>query len=235
LKNAGLTLRISFLTFFAGCALASSVVAKEWPPTVFVSPCTCKGNHGEDRWKAKTDTALVPSDLTPIRSVTPSEMYGWRPLAGLTDASKRKAPEEAQWYRVVGRVVEVKAEADGDVHFELKDASGRKRGTILAEVPLGKHWCAVRQAVFSWTKKGLLFPKFQASSNALPLRVNPVVTVYGKAFFDTHHAAKNPLANRSRIDPTGTLAAWEIHPVARIDQVVEVRRAIFVRGPRAPR
>jgi hypothetical protein len=34
--------------------------------------------------------------------------------------------------------------------------------------------------------------------------------------FDTHHAKKNPLANRSIIDKTGVLAAWEIHPVAAI-------------------
>jgi hypothetical protein len=40
--------------------------------------------------------------------------------------------------------------------------------------------------------------------------------VWSKGFFDTHRAKKNPLANRSIIDDTGLLAAWEIHPVSAI-------------------
>jgi hypothetical protein len=34
---------------------------------------------------------------------------------------------------VTGKVVEVKAEADGDIHFELADATGRKRGRATRE------------------------------------------------------------------------------------------------------
>jgi hypothetical protein len=117
---------------------------------------------------------------------------------------------------VTGKVVVVKAEADGDIHFELADATGGKRGHILAEVPLGKKWCPLRKAVFSWTKKGTKFDRFQDSSKPIPLEMHPVVMVWGKGFFDTHHAKKNPLANRSIIDTTGLLAAWEIHPVSAI-------------------
>ena len=204
--------------------------AKVWPPTYFDSPCRCRGNHGEDRWKAKTDPAAAPRVATGIRSATPSEIYGWAPLPGLKDDSPRKAPEEQQWVRVTGRVVEVKAEADGDVHFALADATGRKPGMILAEVPYGKQWCVLRQAVFSWTKKGLIFPKpFQDSGSGLPLRTKPVVTVTGKVFFDTHHAMKNPLLNRNVTNASGALAAWEIHPVGQIDETLEVRRALPVR------
>ncbi|MEP6822947.1 MAG: hypothetical protein ABI946_11420 [Chthoniobacterales bacterium] len=216
------------------CAVAAE--PKKRPPTYFDSPCKCRGDHGEDRWKAKTDKAGVPRGALAIRVSTPSELYEWVGLAGLKDDSPRKAPEESRWVRVSGRVVEVKAEADGDVHFALEDASGNKRGRILAEVPYGEHWCALRQAVFAWTKKGILFPKpFQDSSANLISARKPVVTVTGKVFFDAHHAGKNPLANRSNNDHSGELAAWEIHPVARIDEIVEVRRAELVRPPQPTR
>jgi hypothetical protein len=51
----------------------------------------------------------------------------------------------------------------------------------------------------------------------LTLRMHPVVTVKGKAFFDTHHAAKRPrLRNVNVTNKTRILAAWEIHPVSAI-------------------
>ncbi len=196
-------------------ASASSGIAKEWPPTYFTSPCTCEGDHSEDRKAAKRDPAVRPSNAKRFKNITPSGMYALPPVAGLKDDSPR-APVEQQWYKVTGKVVVVKAEADGDIHFELADATGGKRGHILAEVPLGKKWCPLRKAVFGWTKKGTKFKRFQDSSKPITLEVHPVVMVWGKGFFDTHHAKKNPLANRSNIDDTGSLAAWEIHPVSAI-------------------
>lgn len=123
--------------------------------------------------------------------------------------------------------MEVRAQADGDIHFALEDASGRSKGMILAEVPVGAQWCPLRKVVFSWTKKGTNFKPFQAPTGAMSLRGNPVVIVVGKAFFDGHHAKKNPLANRNVTNTAGVLAAWEIHPVEDIR--FEVRRAIPVR------
>lgn len=223
---------IGILSLFAVNLNAS---AKDWPPTVFVAPCSCKGNHGEDRWAAKTNVEAIPRDISVIHAATPSAMFGWKPLAGLTDTSPRSSPLEEQWYQVRGRVVEVKAEADGDIHFALQDASGRKRGRILAEVPYGASWCDLRKVVFSWTKKGQQFSPFNDSGSALPLASHPVVTVTGRAFFDTHHATKRPLTNRNLTDHTHRLAAWEIHPVAQIETSVQVRRAIPVGTPRSRR
>ena len=57
----------------------------------------------------------------------------------------------------------------------------------------------------------------------MALRVQPVVMVVGRAFFDVHHAGKKPLTNRNITHKAGNLAAWEIHPVAQI--LVTVRRA----------
>ncbi|HKP05431.1 MAG TPA: hypothetical protein VJU77_18930 [Chthoniobacterales bacterium] len=209
------SLGLVFATSLVILAANPCANAKERPPTYFTSPCKCVGAHSDDRKVAKLDPARQPAQASSFRTITPSGMYALAPVPGLTGKSPR-APVEQQWYKVTGKVVEVKAEADGDIHFELADATGRKRGRILAEVPLGTRWCALRKVVFGWTKKGQAFARFRASSRPLPLNSHPVVTVLGKGFFDTHHAKKRPLLNRSNIDDTGMLAAWEIHPVAGI-------------------
>jgi hypothetical protein len=172
-------------------------------------------NHAADRLEAKNEWVAVPTNPAMFKRITPSGMFAWRPLSGVGKHSARKYPQEQQWYMVTGRVAEVRVQDDGDVHFELADATGRKRGRILAELPLGKTWCDLRMIVFSWTAKGTHFKRFQAGG-VLPLRINPVVTVTGKAFFDVDHAGKNPLRNRNITHRAGNLAAWEIHPVNAI-------------------
>ena len=182
-------------------------------PVYFVTPCRCQNNHGEDRWAAKTEWSAVPTQSSKFKRVQPSDMYRWKPLPGLDGKSPRQ-PQEQQWYKVKGRVVDVRVQADGDVHFELEDENGMKRGHILVEVPLGSQWCELRKIVFSWTTKRMRFNRFQAPRQ-LTLRTKKlVVTVLGKGFFDTHHARKNPLRNISNNNKTGILAAWEIHPVS---------------------
>jgi hypothetical protein len=120
----------------------------------FNNPCSCQGCSGEDRWTAKTDWAAIPSDLRAITLIVPSGMYAWAPLQGVNDSSNRKSPEEQRWYKVTGRVTEVRVQQDGDIHFELADATGRKRGHILAEIPISDQWRDLRKMVFGWTKKG---------------------------------------------------------------------------------
>ena len=45
---------------------------------------------------------------------------------------KTEAAAEQKWYAVTGRVIEVRAEADGDVHIALQDATGDKpRCTVV--------------------------------------------------------------------------------------------------------
>jgi hypothetical protein len=193
-------------------ALLSTATARQQVPVYFDSPCTCKNNHMEDRKAAKNDPATLPSQASKFIKVTPSTMYGWPPLPGLNDKSPRKH-QERQWCKVTGRVVDVRVQEDGDIHFELQDVTGTKSGHILAEVPLGRNWCDLRKTVLSWTTKGTRFKRFQAAAR-LQLQKQPVVTVSGKHFFDTHHARKNPLRNISNNNKIGILAAWEIHPVS---------------------
>ena len=76
---------------------------------------------------------------------------------------KRK-PEEQYWCKVTGRVIDVRVQEVGDIHFELQDVTGMKHGHILAEVPLGRHWCDLRKTVFSWTTKGMRFKRFRAAA-----------------------------------------------------------------------
>jgi hypothetical protein len=206
--------RTSILVAFIAAAFLSNAIAKREPTVYFKSPCTCENDHMSDRKEAKGEWAAIPTRASMFKTVKPSDMYRWPPLAGLNEQSPRKKPEEEQWYKVTGQVVDVRTQADGDIHFELRDATGTKRGHILAEVPVARPWCDLRKVVFSWTTKGTRFRRFQPSQ--LTLRMHPVVTLTGKAFFDTHHARKNPLRNISNNNKSGILAAWEIHPVSAI-------------------
>ena len=44
---------------------------------------------------------------------------------------------------MTGRVVELRAEADGDLHIALQDATSEKPGIVVAEIPAKPHkkWC----------------------------------------------------------------------------------------------
>ena len=127
----------------------------------------------------------------------------------LTKTTETRLPPEKKWYALTGRVVDLRVEADGDVHIALKDATGGKPGRVNAEVPVGREiWCKSRKKVFSWTTQK--FPFNVKKPKVLPIREHHVITVTGKAFFDVDHAPANH-SNR-RTDKTG-YAAWEIHPV----------------------
>jgi hypothetical protein len=215
--------RIWIVTVVLLAAAPLGAYAQEKIHVFFDTPCKCENNHGEDRWKAKTDWSAIPTAPTAFKNLRPSDMYRWAPLSAVDEHSDRKDPEEKQWCKVTGRVTEVRVQADGDIHFEMADVSSGRRGHILAEVPLGGQWCDLRTAVFSWTKKGTQFKRFQPGG-ILTLRRHPVVVVTGRAFFDVHHAGKNPLRNRNISHTAGILAAWEIHPVAGIKFASQTRR-----------
>jgi hypothetical protein len=72
---------------------------------------------------------------------------------------------------------------------------------------------AIRNRVFSWTPTR--FPFHTNSAKKLTLNQTSVITVIGKAFFDVGHSLKDQKSNRRRHLPD--YAAWEIHPVMKID------------------
>jgi hypothetical protein len=150
-------------------------------------------------------------DKSAIQSVTPSQIYEWKgpePNVPLTPKTETRIPTEQKWFNLAGRVIGVKVEADGDITLVLKDADGKRVGTVGAEIPVGPTWCELRQTVFAWTTHS--FPFSFKASQRLEMREQHVITVTGKAFFDVDHAP--PDHSNRRIKPK-EYAVWEIHPV----------------------
>src|SRR2546430_4743839 len=183
--------------FVIAPAFAESVTAGA---VTFVSPCECQGQKSGSRWPVKTDPLPVPLDKSAIQSVTPSQIYKWKgpePNVPLTPETDTRIPAEQKWYNLTGRLADIKVEADGDITLVLKDADGRKAGSVGAEIPVGPQWCELRKLVFGWTPQ--TFPFSFKGSQTLEMREQHVITVTGKAFFDVDHAS--PDHSNRRIKP----------------------------------
>jgi hypothetical protein len=204
--------RALFSALLASVVVASAFAKSAAARTVtFASPCECQAQKSGSRWAVKTDSSPVPSDKSAIESVTPSQIYDWKgpePNVPLTSETETRIPAEQQWYNLTGRVVAVKVEADGDITLMLRDADGKKQGTVGAEIPLGPDWCQLRKTVFGWAKQS--FPFSFTESQTLEIREQHVITVTGKAFFDVDHAP--PDRSNRRTKPKKH-AVWEIHPI----------------------
>jgi hypothetical protein len=153
----------------------------------------------------------VPLDKSTIQSVTPSQIYEWKgpgPNVPLTPETDTRIAAEQKWYNLTGRLVGVKVENDGDITLVLKDAEGKKTGSVGAEIPIGSTWCELRQTVFAWTTQS--FPFSFKESQRLEMRETHIITVTGRAFFDVDHA---PADHSNRRTKPKKYAVWEIHPV----------------------
>jgi hypothetical protein len=198
-------------TFTIAIALLCSTVAAA-PLVTYESPCECRDNHGKHRWAEKNDPAAPPTDASAVQTVTPSDIFNWQgPMEPLRASSERIAAEQ-KWYAITGRVIDLRAEEDGDLHIALVDASGDKPGTVVAEIPAKPQWCELRKIVFGWTQ--VQFPFRVRSGRKLKLNQPLIVTVIGKAFFDIGHA---PADHGNRRTDLPGYAAWEIHPVMNLN------------------
>jgi hypothetical protein len=194
--------------FVIGSGFAKSVTAG---PVTFVSPCECQGQKSGSRWPVKTDPSPVPLDKSTIQSVTPSQIYEWKgpePNVPLTPETDTRIAPEQKWYNLTGRLDSVKVEDDGDITLVLKDAEGKKAGSVNAEIPAGSTWCELRQTVFGWTTQS--FPFSFKESQKLELRETHMITVTGRAFFDVGHSSTDHSNRRSK---PKKYSVWEIHPV----------------------
>jgi hypothetical protein len=193
------TLTMAAVGFLCSTVVAATLVTYE-------SPCECRDNHGKHRWAEKNDPALPPSDASAIQAVTPSDIFNWQgPTEYLVPSSERIWSEQ-KWYALTGRVVDLRAEEDGDLHIALQDVIGAtSQGIVVVEIPAKPQWCEIRKTVFSWARTR--FPFHTSSAKKLTLDQTPVITVAGKAFFDVGHSLKD---RRSHLPG---YAAWEIHPV----------------------
>jgi hypothetical protein len=195
MTRAAFTIAVAFV-----CSAAAPLVT-------YQSPCECRDNHGKHRWAEKNDPALPPTDASAIQAVTPSDIFNWQgPTEYLVPSSERIWSEQ-KWYTLTGRLVDLRAEEDGDLHIALQDATGDKPGVLVVEIPAKPQWCELRQIVFGWTQAQ--FPFRVRSGRKLKITQPLIITVVGKAFFDIGHAPADQ-SNRRR-DLEG-YAAWEIHP-----------------------
>ena len=106
------TFTIAAIAFVCGTAAGAPLVTYE-------SPCECRDYHGKGRLTEKNDVTLPPTDPNAIQAVTPSDIFGWQgPTESLKPSSARIATEQKR-DAVTGRVVELRAEADGDLHIAL--------------------------------------------------------------------------------------------------------------------
>lgn len=182
------------------------------PRVVYTSECSCEGEHSESRWTAKIDPALPPSDRTQISSITPSAIYAWSGPGMSISRKQDRIAAEQRWYSLSGRVRDIRAEEDGDLHILLEDADGKAEGLVVAEVPLAQPWCEIRKQVFSWLDAHFPFDTRRGATFTVAKRVT--VTVVGKAFYDVNHAGKDTSNNKRNYD--ASLAVWEIHPVMQL-------------------
>jgi hypothetical protein len=202
-----MTFTIVAIAFLCSTAAASS------PPVTFESACECRDAHGKARLAVKSDPSAPPADASATQVVTPSDMFSWPgPDVHLTGQSERTGIEN-KWFALTGRVIALKVAADGDLHIALQDATGDKPGIVVCEVPAKPQWCEIRSTVFSWTHTR--FPFHTSSAKKLNVTEPPIITITGKAFFDVGHSLKEQKSNRRSYLPG--YAAWEIHPVMKID------------------
>jgi len=201
-------MRVRAFTIAVAC-LCSSVAAA--PLVTYQSACECLDNHGKQRWAEKNDPAQPPSDASAIQAVTPSDIFNWGgPTEYLVPSSPRLWSEE-KWYALTGRVVDLRAEEDGDLHIALQDVTGDKPGAVVVEIPAKPQWCELRKIVFGWTEGQ--FPFRVRSGRKLKFRQPLIITIVGKAFFDVGHA---PADHSNRRTDLEGYAAWEIHPVMKL-------------------
>ena len=159
---------------------------------------------------------LSHRDSSAIQSVTPSQIYAWDglgPDVELTNTTERM-PSEQKWYALTGRIIDVKVEADGDIHIALVDATGNNVGTVSAEIPVGPKWYEIRQTVFGWTTQK--FPFTVKTAHTLKIIGPHVIAVTGKAFYRLTHA---PADHSNRRHSPKDYAVWEIHPVMKIEVI----------------
>jgi hypothetical protein len=159
----------------------------------------------------KEDPSTPPADASAIQAMAPSHVFSWAGLSAHLNRQSERIGIENNWFAVTGRVVAVMAETDGDLHIELRDATGDKPGIVVVEVPAKPQWCEIRKTVFGWAQTQ--FPFHTSSGRKLNIANPPVITVVGKAFFDTDHALQKQF-NRRKRQPYH--AAWEIHPVMKL-------------------
>lgn len=177
----------------------------------FVNACKCEGNHWEFRSDVKSEAEAPPDNIPNSHKLKPSDLGNWGRTLDHMHKDTPRSGKEKEWFEITGKVVLLKAEADGELHLQLKDVTGGSPLNLIVEIPLGEKWCKIRQTVLSWAD--VKFPFHTTSSKSLTLLQNPVITVRGKAFYDGQHATSQADNRRVVKHEITNVMIWEIHPV----------------------
>jgi hypothetical protein len=68
---------------------------------------------------------------------------------------------------------------------------------LWLQVPAEPQWCSIFETAFGWTRTK--FPFHTSSAKKLNVTNPPIITVVGKAFFDTGHSLKDQSKNGEEI------------------------------------
>ena len=126
----------------------------------------------------KTDRANPPAQIAPDHRVTVADMAAWEmPAQKITRVTPRFGREN-HWFVLIGKVVLVKAEPDGDLHVQLGDPIGKSKVEVVVEVPVdngapNSAWSKIRKEVFGWSNQK--FPFTTTIGKRLKLRQKPVI------------------------------------------------------------
>lgn len=158
---------------------------------------------GTERWAVKTASDDEARNIVHVaRPATVDELV--RLPAPAYDDNAPRHSEELRVYRVRGRIVEAKLEADGDYHVVLQSMT--TRATMIIELPApGCVETSFMKADILIARRvaerllGRLTPKMKRLPKPLP------VDVEGVLFFDKPHG-------QAGLAPNGA----ELHPVRRI-------------------
>ncbi len=145
---------------------------------------------GVERWAVKTltDPGANQVNLTPQES-TIADLASIAPPASPTD---RVGPTETTTFRITGKVIVHKQEADSDIHIALEDTQGNHM-IVEATAPS----CAQGSVVLKQIEE--VRPAAEAA------QIGQTVTVTGVGFFDRLHG-------QSGVAPNGL----ELHPLLSI-------------------
>src|SRR6476660_7641841 len=123
------------LGLFLLVALPAAAQQHDKSLVTFRSPTECHGDHGFWRWAAKTDTASPPDTIAPDHRIKPSDIAAWDAPDRAINWYSPRFGREKECFAVTGRVARVKAEKDGDLHIELRDADRPHGVRVVVEVP----------------------------------------------------------------------------------------------------
>ena len=197
-------MRISKRTGLALALLSVTVVPFAWvglAPAKTTAPSSKQVGCGIERWSVKTladpagRTLSLSPKATTIRALRRTTVPGYLGL-------RRSRGVERTTFRVQAKLVEVKLEADNEIHLVIADPT-RTGATLIAEFPLAS--CTARATPRARLKmrsarKALIAACGSPSSSFR--RLSGTATIAGVGFFDQIHG-------QTGVAPNGV----ELHPV----------------------